>query len=240
MDNKKICQYVRTAVFITVLLVISPSSIYADGSVTVVTAMPVPVPILPAVVPEITANDLPSIDIDALPSLDTSALTEEWSAVTDFIESSRSTVNVLLDGMEEQTSNYIADSATAIGKTRGVINGVRARVGSPLSDVYVRNGETTYTAYKIALDMVNSIQFSVAYLRGVSNLGGVGLDLTFILLGLGWMAFVNIVDLLIRIGISIVKGLASAVEAFIAFSHSVYDLANLIASIIDIITGPLT
>jgi hypothetical protein len=48
--------------------------------------------------------------------------------------------------------------------------------------------------------MVNSIQFSVAYLRGVSNLGGVGLDLTFILLGLGWMAFVNIVDLLIRIG----------------------------------------
>jgi hypothetical protein len=113
--------------------------------------MPVPVPILPAVVPEITANDLPSIDIDALPSLDTSALTEEWSAVTDFIESSRSTVNVLLDGMEEQTSNYIADSATAIGKTRGVINGVLLVLDHRFQMFTLEMVKQHYTAYKIAL-----------------------------------------------------------------------------------------
>jgi hypothetical protein len=193
--------------------------------------MPVPVPILPAVIPEITAADLPEINASALPAVDTS----EWASSVDAIQAARSTLNTVFDNAQDQVTTVLSNASAEMGKARGVINAIRTRVGSPMADTYARDGEATYTAYQIAYDMTNAIQFSTAYLRGMSRLGGVGLDLTFVVLGLGWMAFVNLLDLLIRAVTAFVRFLANLLLWLINTVKFIIDLVQLFITVIKLV-----
>lgn len=231
MDGKEIRRHVGTVLVILALLLTATSSVYADGTIAVVTSMPVPVPIMPAVIPEITADDLPEINSSTLPAVDTSA----WSSSVDAIQEARTMLSTVFDGAQDQMTTLLSDASAEMGKARSVINAVRTRVGSPLSDTYARNGETTYTVYQIAYDMTNAIQFSTAYLRGMSRLGGVGLDLTFVVLGLGWMAFVNLLDLLVRAVVAFVRFLANLLLWAIDTAKFIIDLVHLIVAVAKLI-----
>jgi hypothetical protein len=231
MDGKEIRRYARTLLLTAALLLAVTSSVYADGAITVVTSMPVPVPILPAVIPAITAEDLPEVNTSTLPAVDTS----EWASSVDAIQAARSTLNAVFDSAQDQVTTVLSDASAEMGKARGVINAVRTRVGSPLSDTYARDGSTTYTVYQITYDMTNAIQFSTAYLRGMSRLGGVGLDLTFVVLGLGWMAFVNLLDLLIMAVTAFVRFLFNLIVWVIDAVKFIVDLVQLIVAVIKLL-----
>ena len=235
MDNKQITKNVRAAFIAAAMLVLTTLPAAAD-TVSVVTQVLIPVPVLPAVVPEITAADLPTVDLSSLPGIDTS----EWTSTVDSITVARTAVNAVMTEAQDRVTAEISHAAARMGQTRSVINNVRARVGSPLSDVQARDGETTYTAYAIASDSVNAIQFSMAYLRGLSRLGGVGLDLTFVFLGLGWVVVVNLLDVSLRAAIALVKFISTVIDGVVNLVNTVLSLISAIMDIINIVTGPFT
>jgi hypothetical protein len=117
-----------------------------------------------------------------------------------------------------------------------LINKARARVGSPLSDIQARNDTgTEYTAYGVASEMSNSIAFSIAYLRGLSKFGAVGTDLTFVILGLAWIAIVNLIDLIIRVSIVLFRILLRLANLVYNAIRLILDIVNTIAQVIDAI-----
>jgi hypothetical protein len=99
---------------------------------------------------------------------------------------------------------------------------------------------TQYTAYGMASDMANSMAFAVAYLRGLSKLGAVGTDLTFVLIGLAWIAVVNLIDVLFRISVVLFKILGNVIDFVIRAIELLIEIVTAIANVVDILTGPLT
>lgn len=235
MDNKQTAKNVRAAFIAVAMLMLTTVPAAAD-TVSVVTQVLIPVPVLPAVVPEITAADLPTVDLSGMSGIDTS----EWDSTIDSITAARTIVNAVMTDAQDRVTTEISHASARMGQARSVVNNVRARVGSPMTDIHARDGETTYTAYSIAYDSVNAIQFSMAYLRGLSRLGGVGLDLTFVFLGLGWVVVVNLLDVSLRAAIALVKVISNVIDGIIKIVNTILNLISAIMDIINIVTGPFT
>jgi hypothetical protein len=88
--------------------------------------------------------------------------------------------------------------------------------------------------------MSDSVYTSTAYLRGLSNLGGVGLNLTFIILGLAWIAIVNLIELALRTAVVLLKVIGRIMTFVISVINMLLNMLSAIAEWVNNLTGPAT
>jgi hypothetical protein len=201
--------------------------------------MPVPVPVMPSVIDPLTVEEIPSLSRSQLPQV--SGLPSRLSA----INTAANTSDVILSRAESSLNSTLTSLSTRLDAGRSMITGLRMRIGAPTSDVLMTAQDAAgnyvnYTAYDAALTMRKSIYTTTAYLRGLSNLGGVGLNLTFIIIGLGWIAVVNLIDLAIRAGVFLLRMIGNLINGLVKAIDLLIQIVSAIAEWINVLTGPFT
>jgi len=239
MDNNARWKNARTAGLIVALLLLITVPASAAGDPVSTIEMPMPVPDLPSVVPALSVSDLPAISRGSLPQV--SGLPSRISA----INAVANTSDAVLSRSESLLADSLSSANSRMNRSRSLVSDLRARVGAPTSEALIKARDDTdamisYTAYEAAEEMRDSVFTTTAYLRGLSGLGGVGLNLTFIILGLGWIAVVNLIDVGMRIGIFMMRVIAKVVTFIFALINFLINLFNAIANWLDIVTGPIT
>jgi hypothetical protein len=240
MDVKQIRENARIYGLIAVLsLLLTVPAAAAGGDPTTIYELPMPVPAMPAVIDQLTVEEIPSISRSQLPQV--SGLPSRMAA----IDAAANTSDAVFSRAESTLNSTLTSLSTRLDAGRSLITGLRLRVGAPTSEALAKAQNASgvyvsYTAYDMATEMRTSIYYATAYLRGLSNLGGVGLNLTFIIIGLAWIGVVNLIDLLTRAAIFMFRMLGNLVNSLIRLVDLLLNVAGVIASWIDIITGPLT
>lgn len=240
MDYKTIRKNARVCGLVVVLgLLLAVPAAAAPGEPTTVYPLPMPIPIMPSVVQPLEVASIPSLSRAALPQV--SGLPSRMGAIS----AAAATSNDVLSRAESTLDSTLTSLTSELDRSRSLVTTLRARVGSPNSDVLMvaqdaSGAMVSYTAASAAATMRDSIYTSTAYLRGLSNLGGVGLNLTFIILGLGWIAVVNLLDLAVRVAVFLVKVLARLLATLLTLFDLLLQVASAIAEWLDILTGPLT
>lgn len=230
MDNSKIFKYGRKIGLGAVLALVLVVPASADTSTTEVYEMPMPIPDLPSVVDPLTIDSIPSLSRAALPQV--SGLPSQMG----LIDAASSASDAVMSRVEGRLSSSLTSVNQRVSQSRALVNNVRSRVGSPLSDVQmVSDTGTEYTAFSMASDMANSMGFAVAYLRGLSKMGAVGIDLTFVLIGLAWIAVVNLIDVLFRISVLFFKILGNVIGFVKQTIDLLVNVVNALANIVDIL-----
>lgn len=240
VDFETIWQDVRVpgVILVLALLLAVPAAAAGDDPVSLY-SLPMPVPVLPSVIDPITIDQIPSLSRAQLPQI--SGLPSRMSA----INAASNTSNAVLSRAESTLNSTLTSMSTRIDAGRSLITGLRLRLGAPTSDVLMvaqdQSGNMiNYTAYDAALQMKTSTYTTTAYLRGLSNLGGVGLNLTFIIIGLGWIAIVNLIDLSVRAGVFLLRLIGNLISGLIRLIDLLIQILSAIAVWIDILTGPFT
>jgi hypothetical protein len=236
LENNRISR-VFWLIIVFALLAVPASA--AGGNPTTVYELPMPVPAMPAVIDPLTIEEIPSISRSQLPQV--SGLPSRLSAINAADSLSEAVMNRATSTM----NNTMTSIDNQLAQYRGLLTDVRMRVGSPTSDVMltaqdVDGNFVDYTAYSAAAQMSNSIYTTVAYLRGLSNLGGVGLNLAFIVVGLAWVAIVRLIDLAIRVPIAMIRVVRALISDLIKIVNLIINIAQALAEWINITTGPAT
>ncbi len=220
------------------LLLVVPASAADDDPVNI-DELPMPIPAVPSAVQPLDVNTMPSLSRAQLPQV--SGLPSRMSA----IGAAAATSDAILSRAEGTLNDTLSGLNSELDASRSLINSIRVRIGAPTSAALIKAQDdsgayVSYTAYEAATEMSASVHTSVAYLRGLSRLGGVGLNLTFIIIGLGWIAIVNIIDLLLRVSLIILKIIGRIILFLFRLFALILQILYTIAVWIDIITGPLT
>jgi len=168
-------------------------------------ALPADLPSIPSVISVITVEQLPTL---SLPDVNVAA----WPSLAANFADARAEVKA---GYLE-TRTFINDefsiAAAQINQMRGVVNGMRARVGSPL-EITAQSDETRVTsAYAIAVQSSAAMQTSFTYVRALSRVGSTGLSLTFIFFGLAYLMFLRLLDLAISLFVAWAKFVMGVIE----------------------------
>ncbi len=242
MDRSQIRQNAPKAALIVVLgmLLATPASAAPNPGVDVA-PLPLPVPYLgsPVAVQALQVADIPSLSRQNLPQV--SGLPSRLGAIS----AAANLSNDMLSRAEARLDSTLISASAQIDLSRSLVADLRARLGSPTSSVIAQARDAggnmiSYTAYDAAVEMRDSIYTSTAYLRGLSNLGGVGLNLTFIIIGMAWIALVNFLDLVLQISVTLVKFIARLFLLIWLILKLIIAVAQVIADWINILTGPLT
>jgi hypothetical protein len=127
-----------------------------------------------------------------------------------------------------------------IYQARTVTNQARAVIGESSGDsgdmMFAAAGEGPLSATSIATDLAAAIRWSMAYLRGLSNLGPLGLDLTFIFVALGWIVLVNVSEMGVRLVAWLLRTIIGVITwVFNTVIGFVLGIINIILKIVDII-----
>jgi hypothetical protein len=220
------------------MLLAVPASAAGDDPTTIY-EMPMPIPQMPSVIDAVTVDDIPSISRAELPQV--SGLPSRMSA----INAAANTSDAVLSRAEGTLNSTLTSLSTRLDAGRSLITGLRLRLGAPTSDVLMTAQDAAgnyvnYTAYDAALQMKTSIYTTTAYLRGLSNLGGVGLNLTFVIIGLGWIAVVNLIDLSVRAGVFLLRIIGNLINALIRLIDLIIQIVSALAEWINVLTGPFT
>jgi hypothetical protein len=220
------------------MLLAVPASAAGDDPTTVY-EMPMPIPQMPSVIDAITVDEIPSISRAELPQV--SGLPSRLSA----IQAADSLSAAVVSRAEGYMNTTLTSIDSQLAQYRGLLTGIRLRVGSPSSDVLMTAQDAAgnyvnYTAYDAALQMKTSMYTMVAYLRGLSNIGGVGLNLTFIVVGLAWVAAVRLIDLAIRLPIVMMRIIRALASDLIKIAHLIISILEALAEWINVLTGPFT
>jgi len=162
--------------------------------------LPAPLPSLPGRIslPDIT---LPLVDHSQWPDTTTSR-NAAWQAINASVADVRTTIN-------EQYSN----ARSQVAALRSTTQSMRDFIGNPASTVSQGYGQS-FTVTGMASQMSNSVASALGYVRAVSAIGPMGLDLVVIFIGLGWVLFLNFFEWLMMLIVSIIKTLAGIVVWF--------------------------
>lgn len=239
MDTTARCQNFRIAGLIAVLLALLAVPASAAGGAPVIQPLPMPIPAIPSVVAPLNISDIPALSRAQLPQV--SGLPSRMSAIA----TASNTSDAMLTRAEDTLNSTLTSLSAQLDSSRLLVASLRAHVGAPTADTIVKAQNVygvyeSYTAYDVATTMSNSVYTSTAYLRGLSRLGGVGLSLTFVILGLGWIVTVNLIDLGIRLSVYILKAIIGAIRLVWALVLLVIALLDVLGAWINILTGPFT
>ena len=142
--------------------------------------LPAPLPVMPGVVamPDIT---FPAPDRSQWP--DTTIVRQGlWSSINAELVDARQTINEQYDSAR---ANIVA--------VRSATQAIRTFVGNPVNTT-AQSDSRVVTVNSMAAEMSNSVAVALGYVRAVSNIGPMGMDLAFIFIGLGWVMFVNLLE----------------------------------------------
>lgn len=183
--------------------------------------LPVPLPVSPGAVslPEIS---FPEVTNNSWPSLIAQKSNLE-SAAHERVVNIRYNLN----------SQYNA-TRNALNEVRVTTDMISNAVGDPTS-VAVNTGTSALNATQIAQQMSSSMSYATGYLRAITTVGPLGLDLAFVFIGLGWIVFVNLVTLLIRLMFWFIHIMWEIMLAAYYLIDSVSEVANLIISAVDLL-----
>jgi len=181
--------------------------------------LPMPLPRLPGSV------DMPDI---AFPYVDFS----EWPSVTDGRESVGSTINGELYLARDIINEQYDRARDGINAVRETTQSIRDFVGNPMTSVTAQSDSRIVSVNSMASEMAQSVSYSLGYLRAVSNLGPMGLDLVFIFIGLGWVLFMNVVEWIMAVIVWLLKMLAGAITFAFRILELVMELIRTIRALI--------
>lgn len=228
---------IHLVIALVIALAVLPAPVYAEDIPSQpqvdVYEMPMPVPALPAPAQAIQRSDLPEIR-SSLPTV--SSLPSQLNA----INAAGTRADQVMSRAENRLDSTLSSASARINQTRELVDTLRARVGSPQSDQLIKaqnqyNAYVSYTAYDVATTMQGSIYTSTAYLRGLSNLGSTGLNLTFVILGLGWIGIINLLEFLVRISAFILRIIGALISWTITLITALIDIINAVGTWLDAI-----
>lgn len=233
MDHRTIQTYVGICVYVIGALVLASPVRAEEAPDSSVYEMPMPIPALPETIDALTVDDFPDL-AGQMPQI---TYPNDGMALIDAAEAASDSV---LSNVEDTLDSTLSSLSGRLDNTRTMITEIRLRVGAPTSAVLIKPRDgggnyTSYTAYETAQEMRGSIYVSVAYLKGLSGLGGVGLDLTFIVLALGWVAAVNIIDFVLHLNVSLIRIIGGLIGVLHALVDLLIQVINAIANIINLI-----
>lgn len=182
--------------------------------------LPVALPSMPQAIPELTAEQLPSF---SLPNVNNYSFPSAEAQIS----AARSKLGALFNESRVALNQEFENVSAEMGRTRLFINRTRQIVGAPLA-VNVQSDTTRVTtAYAVAVQMTGAMQTSVAYLRGLSSLGATGLNLTFIFLGLGWLMFLKLLEIVIALAVALRTFMLGVIRWILEFLGILFDVLQL-------------
>lgn len=193
-------------------------------------AVPAPLPKMPEPVP-IYSVDLPEINVSAWPS--------SRSAVDSLFEEVDTAMSTQLTTVRSRLNTQYSAVLAQVSSVRQVTNDIKAAIGDPLTinvrDIDKQGNARVTTVSMMAAQLTSSTRYAIGYMRALSNLGPLGLDLLFVFIGLGWMVFINILAFLIE-GIAwFLKQLGRLKDEVIKLLSFLLDFIRTILLVIDII-----
>lgn len=122
-----------------------------------------------------------------------------------------------------------------VSEFKSTIGVLQAIVGDPLQTHATDGYQQSVTIYSAATKMSSGMRVGAAYLRAISRIGPVGLNLTLVFAGLVWVIFINLLDLLFTLGTALVKIILKLVMIAIQIAGLLFSLLQLIIALIKLI-----
>lgn len=125
-----------------------------------------------------------------------------------------------------------------IYEARRVTNQVVQVIGSedePAGSFGIMSEGDEISATSLATDLAGAIRWTMAYMRGISKLGPLGLDLVFVFVGLGWIVLVNLADMAIRLAAWLIGIIGKVIAFAMKIVEVIFHIIGLILSVIEII-----
>lgn len=234
MDTAKIPIYLGIA---TILLSAAPvaaqepDDLHRSSPGVVIMQMPAP---LPEVGGSSAAGNIPDLNLPPVSHND-------WPSSAGEQADARSDIQGYVEGVNDVLNDNYEFVLERVYQARTITNQARAVIGESGGDsgdmMFAAAGEgNELSATSIATDLAGAIRWSMAYLRGLSNLGPLGLDLAFVFAALGWIVLVNVTEMgvrlvawLLRTIIGVITWVVNTVIGFFL------GIINIILKILDII-----
>lgn len=222
MDHQTISCYVRAfiAVLIGLGLMTSPSPALADGGTggeLTVTISEWELPTLPRTI------RFPAVDH------------RTWDSTVPARTTLKNNLQARMTELTTAVTQPMDWTLNRIAATRGMVTQMRDMVGDPMLVVATDGYQQTMTLARAVQQMSDGIQVGAAYLRAISRIGPTGLNLTFLFAGLIWIIFINFVDFLLSIGISIVRVIIKLTMFAMQIMVLLFNLLQLIIAILDLL-----
>lgn len=155
----------------------------------------------------------------------------EWPSLSMGRQTVLEQVYLQINSTKDTLSNQYGWAREQVANVKETTSALREFIGSPDS-VMASGGGRTVTVTGMAQEMSQSVGFSLAYLRAVSDLGPLGLNLVFVFIGLGWMLFVNLMDWLTHIIAWVIKTMFRVIGAVIEFVRILFEIVRTIMALI--------
>jgi hypothetical protein len=232
MDATKVLIYLGIAAILLIATPVAaqePDDLHRSSPGVVIMQMPAPIP------------DLAGSSSGNIPDLNLPPVSRgSWPSSVPAQEGVRSDVGGYVEGVNNVLNDNYEFILGRIYQARTVTNQARAVIGESSGDsgdmMFAAAGEGPLSATSIATDLAAAIRWSMAYLRGLSNLGPLGLDLTFIFVALGWIVLVNVSEMGVRLVAWLLRTIIGVITwVFNTVIGFVLGIINIILKIVDII-----
>ena len=226
MDTQKVCRNVGIFVLIflaaaPVLADVPPNDPLHVNSVGITSGeLPAPLPSMPGPV-ALPSVSFPAVDMSELP-----VMADERAALEVL---TKNRVTILRSALQ---SRY-AEAMGAVASVRSVTDNLSNAVGNPAT-LSVHDGAQQTTVVGMAQRMSQSVSLGLSYVRAVSALGPMGLDLVFLFVGLGWVLFVNLASFAARLIGVVILMLGQVSEAFWKLAMLLSELTQIVIKIFDL------
>lgn len=187
--------------------------------------LPAPLPRTPGVI-NMPALELPEIDRSRWPSL-----VEQRAELDTKGRSALSGVRSELSQRYSEALAQVDDVRTTVGEWRSFVGMTEGGMES----ITAQSASRSFTMASVAQEMGASIEFSVGYLRAITGLGPLGLDLAFVFVGLAWVWFVNLSIMAIKLTAYLIRSLFNILDFFIRLVTAIFSALHALLQAIDII-----
>jgi hypothetical protein len=143
-----------------------------------------------------------------------------------------------LSGVRNDLSQRYSEALGQMAEVRSVTGEWRSFLGVAEGGeiaVSAQSADQSFTIAAAAQQMESSIEFSVGYLRAITGLGPMGLDLAFVFVALAWVFFVNLSTFAIKLTAWLIHTLFEILDVILAIALVIFHIISTIVSIIKLI-----
>lgn len=158
---------------------------------------------------------------------------ESWPTTVDEREVMKLLVRNRVEALRQSLSARYSDARLSVRSVRNTTDSISAMVGDPMQTT-ATTGARSVTLTGMAQEMAQSVSFSLGYARAISRIGPLGLDLVAVFFGLGWLAFVSVITLLIRIIAFLFRLLGKALDGIWKLLILLLQVVRLFIAIFDL------